>query len=56
MKKKYELVGFVNLLNIRPGFVYPIFKNNGRYYFQHGEDNRICEFEEINKKEVISSR
>ena len=49
MNEKYKLVGFMNLLNIRPGFIYPIFQLNDKLYFQHGEKDRLIRFVEVNK-------
>ncbi len=49
MNEKYKLVGFMNMLNVRPGFIYPIFKLNDILYFQHGEKDRLIRFVEVNK-------
>lgn len=48
MKNGYLLVGFINLLDIIPGFVYPVFAKDDKYFFQHGDNDRLYEFEEIN--------
>ena len=47
MGNAYKLVGFINMLDIRPGFVYPVFENEGKYYFQHGVNNTLFRFEEV---------
>lgn len=44
MYKTYKLIGFINLFDIVPDFVYPIFENGGQFYFQHGKSNHIEEF------------
>ena len=47
MGNAYKLVGFINMLDIRPGFVYPVFENEGKYYFQHGVNNQLFRFVEV---------
>ena len=47
MGNAYKLVGFINMLDLRPGFVYPVFENNGKYYFQHGINNTLFRFVEV---------
>lgn len=47
MGNAYKLVGFINMLDLRPGFVYPVFVNNGKYYFQHGINNTLFRFVEV---------
>ncbi len=47
-EKRYKLYGFMNLFNITPDFVYPIFENNGKYYFQNSSNyTEIEEFEQV---------
>lgn len=47
MFDKYKLVGFINLFGIIPDFVYPVFECKGECYFQHGNNDRIEEFEKV---------
>ena len=47
MLKKYKLIGFVNLFNVIPDFVYPVFEFGGDYFFQHGKNDKIEEFEKV---------
>lgn len=47
MLNKYKLVGFINLFGVIPDFVYPVFEREGEYYFQHGNNDRIEEFEKV---------
>jgi len=49
MLNKYKLVGFLNLFNIVPDFVVPVFESKEKYYFQDGEQDRIKEFIEAKK-------
>lgn len=39
--KQYELCGFLNMFDIIPDFVYPIFQNDNIFYFQDGENDKI---------------
>lgn len=50
----YTLIGSINLFDLIPNFVYPVFKKNGRWYFQDGSRNQIKEFVLI--KESVYSR
>lgn len=45
----YKLVGTINIFGIYPDFVYPVFENNGKHYFQHSENNIIDYFIEASK-------
>lgn len=49
MCNKYKLVGFINLFDLVPDFVYPIYKCKGKYYFQHGENGLIQDFIMVKK-------
>ncbi len=49
MLNKYKLIGFLNLFNIVPDFVVPVFESKEKYYFQDGEQDRIKEFVEAKK-------
>ena len=50
MKEKYKLVGFVNIRNIRPGFVEPVFSYDGKLCFQLGANDIISGFVEIGEE------
>ena len=43
----YKLVGFINLYNIIPDFVYPVFSAHNNFYFQDGKSIFINKFYEI---------
>ena len=47
MVEVYKLVGFINLFDVIPDFVFPVFEFAGKFYFQHGDQNQITEFIEI---------
>lgn len=53
MNLKYKLIGFVNLFNIVPDFVLPIFKKEDKLYFQEGKDDEILKFGEA-KQNIIN--
>ncbi len=40
----YKLVGFINLYNIIPDFVYPVFSAHNKFYFQDGKSIFINKF------------
>lgn len=42
--KKYKLIGFLNLFDVIPDFVYPVFENDGLYYFQDEYHGKIIDF------------
>lgn len=46
--KQYELYGFLNMFEIVPDFVFPIFQSKNRYYFQDGENDMITGFVPVN--------
>lgn len=53
LKEGYLLIGTLNLLNV-PGFVFPIFKKDNKYYFQNAENGQVINsFEEITREEII---
>ena len=54
MKSQYKLVGFINLFNIVPDFVLPVFENENQLYFQERKNNSILEFSEA--KQTIRDR
>ena len=43
----YKLVGFINLYNIIPDFVYPVFSAHNKFYFQDGKSIFINKFYEV---------
>lgn len=43
----YKFVGVINFFGVYPDFVYPIFENDGKYYFQRCENCTIKSFNEI---------
>ena len=47
MKEQYKLVGILNLFEVVPDFVYPIFEKDNKYYFCIGseEELKIKDFE-----------
>lgn len=42
--KKYRLIGFLNLFSVVPDFVYPVFENDGLYYFQDEYHGKVIDF------------
>ena len=44
MNEKYKLIGFLNMFNIVPDFVFPVFEFNGELFFQEGENDKIKGF------------
>lgn len=42
--KKYKLIGFLNLFGVIPDFVYPVFENDGLYYFQDEYHGKVIDF------------
>lgn len=54
-KTRYKLIGTMNMFGIVPDFVYPIFENNGKYYFQNSYNSlEIDSFYEICEEKKIS--
>lgn len=47
MDRYYEFVGVVNLFNIYPDFVFPIYVYENEFFFHNGIDNIILSFEQI---------
>lgn len=47
MNNEYQLIGFINLFDIIPDFVFPVFKHGEYFYFQNGENDQIKEFERV---------
>lgn len=47
-KNKYKLFGTMNMFDLVPDFVYPVFENSGKYYFQNSDNSiEIDSFHEI---------
>jgi len=44
---RYKLIGFLNMFNIVPDFVYPIFEQSGQFYFQSGAHDKIDNFVQV---------
>lgn len=44
MNSKYKLIGFLNMFNIVPDFVFPVFEFNGNLFFQEGKNDKIEKF------------
>lgn len=42
--KRYKLIGFLNLFNVVPDFVYPVFEYNDSFYFQDECNGKIIDF------------
>ena len=42
--EQYRLIGFLNIFDIIPDFLYPIFQNKDKYYFQDGCNDKIKNF------------
>ena len=47
MDSSYEFVGVVNLFDLYPDFLFPIYKNKNRFFFHNGAKNRIYNFEPV---------
>lgn len=58
----YKLIGFVNILDVVPGFVYPVFvcvtEKTSNLYLQNGENDKLVGFVELKesyRSKVIST-
>lgn len=47
MLKGYEFVGVVNLFNIYPDFLFPIYRKEDEFFFHNGKRNRIYNFDRV---------
>lgn len=56
MSDEYTLVGFFNMFNIIPNFVYPVFKSNDKLYFQDGTKDSIERFVPIKDDALTNVR
>lgn len=61
-KNQYKLFGTMNMFDFLPDFVYPVFENNGKYYFQNSDNSieidsfyEICGEEHINRIRPLAS-
>ena len=54
MQENYRLVGILNLFDVVPDFVYPIFEREGRYYFITGDEETLKTegFEQVSERGV----
>ena len=41
MQEIYKLAGILNLFNVLPDFVYPVFEKNNQYYFMIGDEDTL---------------
>ena len=41
MQEIYKLAGILNLFNVVPDFVYPVFERNNQYYFMTGDEDTL---------------
>lgn len=55
-KEKYKLVGILNLFDVIPDFVYPIFEKDNQYFFQHGDDESLKRLDFLPVKESAIDR
>ena len=55
-KEKYKLIGILNVFDITPEFVYPVFEYDSRYYVQDRlSTKKIDAFELITKENFINN-
>lgn len=47
MSDSYKFVGVLNLFDVYPDFVFPIYKKDDKLFFHNGENNRIFNFDEV---------
>lgn len=51
----YKLFGIINLFDLVPDYVFPIFERDGALYFENcSDEEHIDEFYEIRSKSVLS--
>lgn len=51
----YKLYGIINLFDLIPDYVFPIFERDGALYFENcSDEEHIDEFYEIRSKSVLS--
>ena len=54
-RNQYKLFGIMNMFDFVPDFVYPVFENQGKYYFQNSDNSiEIDSFYEICGEKHIS--
>lgn len=49
MLDNYNFTGFINLFNIYPDFLYPVYEKDNELYFHNGEINSINDFDPLNE-------
>lgn len=49
MTENYKLVGILNMFNVIPDFIFPVFEKDGHYYFETGDEAtlKLEEFVEV---------
>ena len=53
LKNGYLLIGTLNLLNV-PGFVFPVFRKDGKYYFESASNGQMIDsFFEITREDIL---
>ncbi len=50
---EYTLIGFINMFNVTPDFVFPVFQSDNKLYFQIGKQGKLECF--IPVKNTVSS-
>ncbi len=48
--KKYKLFGFLNMFELVPDFIFPIFKQKNNLYIQEGENNQLSAITPLKKE------
>ena len=49
MQEKYKLSGFINMFNVIPDFIFPVFEKKGIFFFETGDETtlKLEEFIEV---------
>lgn len=55
-KEKYKLVGILNVFDVIPDFIYPIFERDNQHFFQQGDDKSLKLEEFVLVKESVIDR
>lgn len=56
MNEEYALFALVNVFDVTPSFLLPIFINDGKFYFQEINDDKIVSFEEAEVNELFKCK
>lgn len=56
MNAEYTLFALVNVFDITPAFLLPVFINDGKFYFQEIENDIIISFEEATVNEIFKCK